>query len=30
LHSGLVDPAVDINPDPRAGRLTANIFVDFS
>jgi len=29
LHSGLVDPAVDINPDPRSGRLTANIFVDF-
>lgn len=29
LHSGLVDPAVDINPDPRTGRLTANIFVDF-
>jgi hypothetical protein len=30
LHSGLVDPAVDINPDPRTGRLTANIFVDLS
>lgn len=30
LHSGLVDPAVDINADPRTGRLTANIFVDFS
>jgi hypothetical protein len=29
LHSGLVDPQVDINPDPRSGRLTANIFVDF-
>jgi len=29
LHSGLVDPAVDIDPDPRSGRLTANIFVDF-
>jgi len=29
LHSGLVDPAVDVNPDPRSGRLTANIFVDF-
>lgn len=29
LHSGLVDPEVDINPDPRTGRLTANIFVDF-
>jgi len=29
LHSGLVDPTRDINPDPRTGRLTANIFVDF-
>lgn len=29
LHSGLVDPAVDIDADPRTGRLTANIFVDF-
>lgn len=29
LHSGLVDPDRDINPDPRTGRLTANIFVDF-
>ena len=29
LHSGLVDPAVDIDRDPRSGRLTANIFVDF-
>jgi len=29
LHSGLVNPAVDINPDPETGRLTANIFVDF-
>jgi hypothetical protein len=29
LHSGLVDPTRDINPDPRSGRLTANIFVDF-
>jgi len=29
LHSGLVDPGRDINPDPRTGRLTANIFVDF-
>jgi hypothetical protein len=29
LHSGLVDPVRDINPDPRTGRLTANIFVDF-
>lgn len=30
LHSGLVEPARDINPDPRTGRLTSNIFVDFS
>lgn len=29
LHSGLVDPAADIDADPRSGRLTANIFVDF-
>ena len=29
LHSGLVDPARDVNPDPRTGRLTSNIFVDF-
>lgn len=29
LHSGLVDPARDINPDPRTGRLTSNVFVDF-
>jgi len=29
LHSGLVDPGRDLNPDPRTGRLTANIFVDF-
>jgi hypothetical protein len=29
LHSGLVDPARDIDADPRTGRLTANIFVDF-
>jgi len=29
LHSGLVDPSRDINPDPGSGRLTANIFVDF-
>lgn len=30
LHSGLVDPDVDINGDPRTGRLTANTFVEFS
>mgnify|MGYP001822682027 FL=1 len=29
LHSGLVNPEIDVNPDPRTGRLTANIFVDF-
>lgn len=29
LHSGLVDPAVDVDSNPRTGRLTANIFVDF-
>ena len=29
LHSGLVDPSIDVNPDPRTGRLTANVFVDF-
>lgn len=29
LHSGLVDPARDINPDPRTGRLTSNVFVQF-
>ena len=29
LHSGLVDPARDINNDPTAGRLTANLFIDF-
>ena len=29
LHSGLVDPARDINSDPATGRLTSNVFVDF-
>ena len=29
LHSGLVNPEIDVNSDPRTGRLTANIFVDF-
>jgi hypothetical protein len=29
LHSGLVEPERDINPDPRTGRLTSNVFVDF-
>lgn len=30
LHSGLVNPSIDIDADPRNGRLTANIFVDFT
>lgn len=30
LHSGLVIPNRDINSDPNSGRLTANIFLDFS
>ena len=29
LHSGLIDPERDINADPRTGRLTTNIFVNF-
>jgi hypothetical protein len=29
LHSGLVNPENDVDADPRTGRLTANIFVDF-
>ena len=29
LHSGLIDPARDINSDPGTGRLTSNVFVDF-
>lgn len=29
LHSGLIDPVMDISSDPRSGRLTANIFVAF-
>ena len=29
LHSGLVDPERDVDPDPRTGRLTSNVFVDF-
>ncbi|MEM1412875.1 MAG: DUF6445 family protein [Pseudomonadota bacterium] len=29
LHSGLVDPDIDISADPVHGRLTANLFVDF-
>jgi hypothetical protein len=26
LHSGLINPATDIDPDPATGRLTANLF----
>lgn len=29
LHSGLIDPLMDINMNPREGRLTANFFLDF-
>lgn len=29
LHSALIDPERDINADPRTGRLTTNIFVEF-
>jgi len=29
LHSGLVNPARDINSDPATGRLTSNVFVEF-
>jgi hypothetical protein len=30
LHSGLVQPERDIGWDPRTGRLTANLFIDFA
>ncbi len=30
LHSGLIDPDRDISADPRAGRLTANLFLFFA
>lgn len=30
LHSGLIQPHIDIQRNPRVGRLTANIFVDFA
>lgn len=30
LHSGLINPATDISKDPRTGRLTANIFLNFT
>ena len=29
FHSGLVDPLRDVDADPRSGRLTANLFIDF-
>ena len=29
LHSGLINPAISVDPDPRSGRLTANAFVAF-
>ena len=29
LHSGLIDPARDVDANPRTGRLTANLFVEF-
>lgn len=29
LHSGLVNLATDIDPNPATGRLTANIFIEF-
>jgi hypothetical protein len=29
LHSACVNPAISLNPDPRAGRLTVNSFYDF-
>ena len=29
LHSGLINPATDIDKNPRTGRLTANIFLNF-
>jgi hypothetical protein len=29
LHSGIVDLATDIDPNPATGRLTANMFIEF-
>lgn len=29
LHSGVIDPFRDVNADPKVGRLTANIFLEF-
>lgn len=30
LHSGRILAPADLSPDPRRGRLTANIFVTFA
>lgn len=30
LHSGMVDPDIDIGADPQTGRLTANVFINFN
>ena len=29
LHSGAIPPGLDLSPDPRRGRLTANIFINY-
>ncbi len=29
LHSGVINPDVDVDPSPVSGRLTANIFINF-
>jgi hypothetical protein len=29
LHSGQIDPAVGLSPDPRRGRLTGNVFLTY-
>ena len=29
LHSGIIPPGAALEADPRAGRLTANVFIDF-
>lgn len=30
LHSGIINPSIDIDPNPITGRLTANIFINFT
>lgn len=30
LHSGVINPDIDIDPSPITGRLTANIFINFT